>query len=565
MTWIDGLARWAAGPDETAAGDGAGTALLERRVSRRGALAVFGGTAAAVAAGTLGDPPAAEAIVRCCDPNNNGTWSCPDGHDCCCYLIPTGGGHNECCDPAKGQTCQNQPGSFDHGVQVVACCTTVCPNECCTEPGAVCDSSGYCHSCASTETVCGDYCCDTATEDCLQKGCLTKCEPDAVRCGADQGCCAPGERCVDNVCVGCASPKTPCGNTCCDAGSHCCDAARDLCCPDSQTCTAAYDSCICADGTCKCGEQCCTGNQACSTGECLDCPPDHFGCGPNCCPPGTSCVFPTGGGCSGYCRCDNGGLRCNDTCCAPDETCIGGTCHKCPSVATACVDHCCDPPFECSINTCECPDDRELCAGACCPSGDECVGGTCLPKCEAGEQRCGTTCCSGSDRCVDGTCRSCPSPTAICGDGCCGPPYTCFANRCVCPSGTKACASGCCSTSAEVRTPKTAELAHGATSLTVTCGGGCSGTLTLQAVVAHSSVLGALMARTRHVVLGKATFRVPAGRTSAKVKVHLSHAGLRYVNKHHGRLKVQAVVQTKGSKKRFLSRAFTLRSRNKGH
>jgi hypothetical protein len=97
----------------------------------------------------------------------------------------------------------------------------------------------------------------------------------------------------------------------------------------------------------------------------------------------------------------------------------------------------------------------------------------------------------------------------------------------------------------------------------VTCTGGCSGTLTLQAAAAHASILGALMAKARHVVLGKATFHVPAGRRSKTVTVHLSHAGLRYLAKHHGRLKVQALVQTKGAKRHFLSRAFTLKAKPK--
>jgi hypothetical protein len=72
-------------------------------------------------------------------------------------------------------------------------------------------------------------------------------------------------------------------------------------------------------------------------------------------------------------------------------------------------------------------------------------------------------------------------------------------------------------------------------------------------------MLAVIAGRHRPVVLGKAKFTVPAGRRSKAVRIHLSHAGNRYVTKHHNRLKARALVKTAGRKKAFLSRAFTLK------
>jgi hypothetical protein len=550
MAWIDDLARWAADPRPRARewDDGG---LLTRRLSRRGALGAFGAAAGALAIGTLGDPPRAEAVQRCCDPNHNGTWSCIDGSECCCYLIPGGGGHNECCDTAKGQTCKAHPGQTDHGVQVVACCYTMCANECCPTPEEVCDSHGNCLSCGDLERCgddccapdhrcesgicmitcpegqqsCGEICCATG-EDCVEGACLAKCKPDAMRCGADHACCAPGETCQDGKCAGCALPTMPCDDVCCDEGQYC----------DTSAMTAV----------------------------CADCPAGQSQCVDTCCPDTTVC-HPVGR--IGTCVCPQG-VFCEDRCCAADEHCTPAGCVPCPAGMNGCGSQCCEPQFGCTDGRCDCEQGQQLCGPVCCQHSDECVSGQCVPKCEIEESRCGTSCCPPGHTCEGGHCEPCPSTTIPCGDACCTPPMTCFATGiCRCPAGQVACATGCCPSQAAPGTeaahatvPNTVQVRHGAAEITVSCTGGCSGTVTLESSgAAHASLRALVAGRHRPVVLGTAKFTVPAGRKSKAVRVHLSHTGTRYLAKHHSTLKSQALIKTAGHKKAFLTRVFTLR------
>jgi hypothetical protein len=574
MSWIDDLALWAAGRED-------GPRSGAPKLSRRGALAAFGATAAAVATGTLGDPEEAEAIVRCCDPDNNGTWSCPDGDECCCYLIPGGGGHSECC--FDGKTCQAQPGQFDHGVQVVACCYQVCAHDCCSTPEEVCNSQGFCFSCGDLE-MCGDDCCDVdyecvegkctvkcptgqdscgdvccaEDEECFAGGCLTKCAPGAVRCGNDHACCDVGQACENNVCVDCPSPKTKCGDACCGPAETCCDESRSMCCTSPKGCREGIATCACPDNTCICGGDCCGPGEYCDPSDrCLACPSGTEECGGHCCPAGSTCKFPDYSGttgCKGHCVCSNGGLLCGDKCCNPNDICLEGVCIPCAPTSDACIDHCCQAPFVCTIDTCGCPDGHVACADGCCGPDDECVNGRCLPKCDYAESsgRCGDVCCPPDELCLAGTCSKCAPGTTTCGAICCPAGEVCFAAG-ICRKPEKA--------PAKVKTPKTVTVEHGTATLTVTCTGGCSGTVTLETGAAHASLLALMTRKPRRVVLGKAKFKVPAGRKSAKAHVHLSAAGKRYLAKHHGKLKAQALVKTSGRKKAFLSHAFTLKGR----
>jgi hypothetical protein len=227
-----------------------------------------------------------------------------------------------------------------------------------------------------------------------------------------------------------------------------------------------------------------------------------------------------------------------------------------------CGNVCCEPPFVCTFDHCDC-EYGDICGGTCCDDGQDCVDGHCLPACQIGETRCGTTCCPSGKTCVDGHCQQCAAGTTVCGSTCCEPPMTCFASDiCRCPSGQKACATGCCpdGEAAHAKIAKTVTVEHGAAAITVTCTGGCSGTVTLEtAGAAHASLLAIATGKHGPVVLGKASFRVAAGRKSKKVNVHLSHAGKRYLSKHHGQVKAKALVKTKGHAKAFLTRAFTLR------
>jgi hypothetical protein len=561
---------------------------------------VFGATAAAAATGTLGDPAEAEAIVRCCDPFENGTWSCLDGDECCCYTIPGGGGHNECCDSASGQACHDIPGETDHGVQVRGCCYTVCAHECCVTPEEVCTPSGFCLSCGEFGAPCAEECCDVnhvckdgkecvpkcgegetlcsndrccaADEDCVGGGCMPKCAPGAVRCGDANECCDPGQKCKDKVCVDCIAPETKCGETCCHAGETCCDPDRGICCAAPRTCQDEFLTCVCPDGRCMCGKQCCGAGEHCTiNGTCVACPSGSEECGGACCPTGSTCIaadYSGSKGCGGHCECKSGGLLCGNKCCAKNDICVNGVCHPCPSTADACVDHCCDAPFVCAVDHCECPDNSAVCGPTCCaPNEEDCVNGRCLPKCDSDEElneRCGEGCCARPNVCVDGVCQACAPGTTACGPTCCAPGLECYAaGICRCPSGTEPCATGCCPkpVAAKVKAPKSATVEHGTATITVTCTGGCSGTVTIETVAAHTSVLALMSRKPRRVVLGKAKFKVPAGRNSARAHVHLSAGGKRYLAKHHGKLKVQALVKTKGVKSAFLSHAFTLKGR----
>ena len=575
MSWIDDLARWAAGPDDDT------PPLAAPGVSRRSALAVFGATAAALATGTLGDPEDAEAIVRCCDPNNNGTWSCPDGTECCCYTIPGGGGGNECC--SGGKTCQALPGQFNHGVQMVGCCFAVCANDCCSTPDQFCDSQGYCTSCGDLQR-CGDGCCDAGydcvdgkctlkcpagqascgdvccatDEECFAGGCLTRCETNAVRCGANHACCQPGQACENDVLRDChrrrrsaampaaARPSTAATRAAASAALH----PRAAATPTRPACARTTRACAAA-----------TAADRASTAPATRAPPVRRA-------PRSAAVAAARpvdlqvrrllgfDRLQGSLRVRQRGLLCGDKCCAKNDICLDGACVPCAPTSDACTDHCCPAPFVCNADACVCPEHSEACAGGCCGPDDECVGGRCLPKCDYAESsgRCGDVCCPVDELCLNGTCQTCPADTTTCGPVCC-------------PAGKISFASGICRTPqaapAKVTPPKTVTVEHGTATITVSCTGGCSGTVTLETVAAHGSVLALLSAKPRRLVLGKAKFRVPAGRKSARVHVHLSAAGKRYLAKHHGRLKAQALVKTTGVKTSFLSRAFTLKAGRK--
>jgi hypothetical protein len=518
MGWLDDLARWAAGPDPDE--EDAREAVWSRPVSRRGALALFGGTATAAATGTLGLPATASA-AQCC-----GTAAlCDEADQCCCFTGPHGPTAT-CCD-LDFQTCQDDPGLPPVGGQPQKnCCSRVCPKGCCTGPNDRCDpDTGRCVDCTGL-AFCGDFCCQEGQqcvgttcvcpgdapfcngeccqpgEDCVDLECVPGCGNGGVHCGDADTCCDPGQICVDGTCSDCTGEQTACGSTCCDEGEHCCDADRGICCASNLTCSDEFLTCICPAGHCMCGggDDCCGTHEFCtnpssSDFHCESCPPNQLGCGTHCCPPGAVCSFSDfsgSKGCSGVCQCPDGGQLCASGCCGPNESC------------------------------------------------------------------------------VDGTCQKCPEGTTSCGASCCSAPFVCTFDQCVCPDGTEACATGCCEKQAEeldkpakAKAAKTVTVDHGSAPVTVTCTGGCSGTVTLETVTAHTSLLAFVARKPRRVVLGKASFKVPKGRKSKTVHVHLTGAGKRYLAKHHGKVKAQFAVRTKGVKTGFLTKAFTLKSRER--
>jgi len=152
--------------------------------------------------------------------------------------------------------------------------------------------------------------------------------------------CAPGERCVDDVCV------DPCEGVTCDEGATC----RNGRCIDCRT-TGCPSGELCAMRTCRedrCASAGCTSEQACFDGEC------RTACGAGDCPSGQRCAV------DGSCEAD----PCASTSCDADEVCVEGSCR-----ADACRGVGCEIGQVCAAEV-GCVDDP--CVTVRCPSGRVC-------------------------------------------------------------------------------------------------------------------------------------------------------------------------------------------------
>jgi hypothetical protein len=233
-----------------------------------------------------------------------------------------------------------------------------------------------CHGCCS-DADCGGNVCDLGTcSDCPrnQRLCRGGCIAEDACCG--DGECGGGRVCIDGVCA-CGPDRQLCEGVCI-ANDACCgtDCPIETCTPETCNGCCDGDACREGDGQNFCGRggvacASCGRGQVCDAGECV-CPSGQRQCGDRCIPE-TDC--------------------CTDGDCEPCETCAGG----------ACTGGCLDGEV-CDGGTCICASGN-LCAGACCGTGQRCgASDSCIDvDCSAGgcEQ---VTCVP--DICADSTCCS---------------------------------------------------------------------------------------------------------------------------------------------------------------
>lgn len=198
--------------------------------------------------------------------------------------------------------------------------------ECCN--GRCINTQSDTNSCGDCNTKCGrqDACCDGA--------CINP-KTALNHCGACGVLCKGGEQCCNGSCTDTQSDKNHCGacGRTCSEGSVCCDGK----CTNPST---AINHCGVCGKLCKAGETCCDGN-------CVDVQSSNSHCGV------------CGNNCKG-----KGGTCCNGTCedTMSDSAHCGGCGKACLSAANTC-----------KTGQCLCPDDGVLCAGACLPTGSDCV------------------------------------------------------------------------------------------------------------------------------------------------------------------------------------------------
>jgi hypothetical protein len=309
-----------------------------------------------------------------------------------------------------------------------------------------------CAGCCSASDVCivdgGEAACGAGGSLCsaCQSGqhCSgAACVCDSTSCSA--GCCGANEVCVldggDGACGVGGSLCAACqGGQYCSGGACICDGTS------CAGCCSANGGCIVDGGNAACGlggDVCaaCQGGQHCNSGACVC---DVTSC--NGCCAGTSCL--DGGADS---ACGRGGQACDMCRTAMGETCSGNMCICDGGACTAgcnfttCPSGCCDSMGMCVASdtaTCgtggvQCRDCSSLTTDTCtnggctcgalgaCPSGQHCVGMTCV--CD--EVSCSNGCCQGTtcvttltkQRCgIDGgICRGCTG-MMMCNNGVCG-------------------------------------------------------------------------------------------------------------------------------------------------
>ncbi len=267
---------------------------------------------------------------------------------------------------------------------------------------------GHCQ-CPTGQTLCGSTC--------------TQIFDDINNCGGCGKACAPGQRCVNGVCISCLT-NSDCGNGQVCANNQCeCQAGQTLCngtCTDitssAEHCGGCGNLCQgqCINATCECNPPC-TGGKECINGQC-QCPAGQTLCN-------DQCSFLT--------DCNNCGA-CGQTC-GPCEVCNAAgelvskcdpnQCEVCEPGGT-CVNSCNGTCFECDgEGHCTIPKDCGGCA-VCDPSTGLCSQNS---TCDASYQQCvGGTCCQFAQVCDSRCCL----PHQICKNGVCTD---------LCAPGTRAC------------------------------------------------------------------------------------------------------------------------------
>ncbi len=271
-----------------------------------------------------------------------------------------------CGDPA--QRCDDRPGSPTFGACVAVCSATE-PNGYCAA-GRECHA-GRCFAPCATGVVCAySGACCAADEECPDaQSCVPACAPPRERCNGGQICCPEGWACVDDaVCAPPCAEASRCGlwgELCCDAAQVCtaeqrcaaacadarqpCGAERDLCCAPGERCL--YDVCVADTGACA---------------DFRDCEYDEY-CEPTLgvCLPATQ---PGGESCQ---HAPPASLFAPVTewrwtgvypACAPSFACAGGACATLCAADADCVGSCVD-------HRCQCVTDLDCHAGEACREG----------------------------------------------------------------------------------------------------------------------------------------------------------------------------------------------------
>lgn len=249
------------------------------------------------------------------------------------------------------------------------------------------------------------------------------CKAERCQCATDSACAA-NQQCIAGVCE--ARKRCTADADCAGSGGRC-EVTQGLClpvCSMPSDCAPGLDPRVafalytCSQGTCtrRCLNDVTCGGQGlicksglCSTADCTtlgDCPADQY------------CTSATFGRCVAYKFCATSsecaanfectrfpaaqcppGFDCTKSLCLEQPQClIDGDCVSAPPMSMQngfCSDSHCQPTSKCTTS-------------ATCATGQECVGGLCVPSTCRGHPDCGP-----GKACVDGACASAPSAGEI--------------------------------------------------------------------------------------------------------------------------------------------------------
>ncbi len=320
-----------------------------------------------------------EAVQRC----KGAGGTCGSDRDCC-QNNPARCANGKCCP--KPRYCEATGTCCPPGQR---CCNGECTSGPCRKAqGETCAAGRECTSGFCVDGVCCDTACAGECEACTLEGSLGTCTPlNGAECSG--GVCVNGTCCLGPQYLDCAA----------DAGEMCCQ--DEPCCPmTGECCTDCfYDSDTNANFFCcpelnVCGDFCCFGSEKCVVSE------------------------------TGFRRCVDSRLVCNDGKQCPEE-CCGGVC--------------CSSDEFCHNGTCLTTDTSACTTHDECPAGEQCVGVTYETQPPSGEGGEPTIVATPGTCCPSARVCAIPDPNAGQPDGppadyCCG-----YGSRCGSEGGT------CCS------------------------------------------------------------------------------------------------------------------------
>jgi len=333
---------------------------------------------------------------------------------CTLLVLATG------CDP-----CMNNPCNDGNACNGVETCTAENNQAVCGDGTPVaCDAGTVC---TEPDGTCVDPCADVDCDDanpCTTDACVVADDGTTSCSNVDEGC-DDGDACTENDACdpadgSCAGTAVVCddGNACtdddCDTATGCITTNNTAACDDGSACT---ENDVCAGGTCggTAIADCCETDADCAAGT-------------ETCDTATNTCVPVAPACTADIDCDDG-----DAC--TDDVCTDGVCSNDFNTGT------CDDGDACTTGD-VCADG--VCAGTDveCPSGQECVAGSCTDiQCETAADCDDGLLCT-TDVCNQGT-KACEytNVDAQCNDGLfCSGTWTCD------PSDADADANGCVNT-----------------------------------------------------------------------------------------------------------------------